>query len=396
MWIAKRNDKPRDVLAAVAALLGTLLVCGRAHAQAAEVLIHGGGKFSDALSPVWVVVPGSQPNTSQVLYRERFGETNWKSLSPIGKKTIAITNHSTDLVLLFEEENGTRTWARYAPVEGRGERLASGARLPKGTMRAIAGDRDSLWALAEPEGDPAATQPATRAATEPVEGPATRPVLPVLYHLDGNDWTAEAASLPEAIALGPDHVSMALVDRQPTVAVRAAPDAVRVFQYDPKAKAWAKGSHEVKLTGKLRDFKLLDLGRKPALWVWLDTDTGTVGRLLSITDANKSPPEFSLAPNPNLTPSIASLGPADVDFTVVAEEVWAVYRHPGLKKVALQRYQSNGSLAGQPAELNWAAPRRGQGGWLTVSVMAVLTLLILATLLRRKSATREDRADPDD
>jgi hypothetical protein len=130
--------------------------------------------------------------------------------------------------------------------------------------------------------------------------------------------------------------------------------------------------------------------------VWLDTDSGTVGRLLSITDANRSPPEFSLAPNPNLTPSIASLGPTDVDFTVVAEEIWAVYRHPGLKKFALQRYQTTGGLAGPPTELTWAAPRRGQENWLVMSVMAVLTLLILATLLRRKSATREDRADPDD
>src|SRR5687768_3898547 len=126
MWIAKRNDRPRGVLAAVAALVGTLAMCGGARGQAAEVLIHGGGKFNDSLSPVWVVMPGSQANTSQVLYREKFGEMNWKSLAPIGKKTVAITNHSTDLVLLFEEENGTRTWARYAPVEGRGERLASG------------------------------------------------------------------------------------------------------------------------------------------------------------------------------------------------------------------------------------------------------------------------------
>jgi hypothetical protein len=178
--------------------------------------------------------------------------------------------------------------------------------------------------------------------------------------------------------------------------VRAASDLIRVFQYDPKLKQWAKGAHEVKLAGKVRDFKLLDLGRKPALWVWLEADTGTVGRLMSITEASRSPPEFSLAPNPELTPSIASLGSSDVDFTVVAEEVWAAYRHPGTKKTALQRYQTTGSLAGQPTELAWTAPRRGQVEWVTVSVMAVLTLLILATLLRRKSATREDRADPDD
>jgi hypothetical protein len=320
----------------------------------------------------------------------------WRSLSPIARKTVAITNHSTDLVLLLEEENGARSWARYAPVEGRGERLASGALLPRGTLRAIAGDRHSLWALGESgeTGPEAATRAAT--ATAPATSPTTQSVRPVLYRLDGNEWVAEPAALPEPIALGPDHVSMALVNAQPTVALRAASDAIRVFQYDARQKEWTRPAHEVKLPGKVRDFKLLDLNGKPALWAWLEGDTGTVGRLLSIADASGSRPEFLLAPNPNLTPSIAALGAADVDFTVVAEEVWAVYRHPGLKKIALQRYQTNGGRAGEPMELGWTAPSKGHESWLTVSVMAVLTLLILATLLRRKSATREERADPDD
>lgn len=358
-----------------------------------RVFVHVAGSHSEQPNPVWVVAfdqKQGQPPSTRVLMREKFGDPKWRGLSRIAARPLGITSHNAELVLLLALGEGPsrRAWAWFSPsIDGRSERFTYGPKLPDSAdMLALAGDRRSLWALGRSYRNP--TAPSTAPVAVESDGkPATRPAnesAALLYLLSAGAWTAQPAPLPEPVTNDIRNISMAIVEGRPIVAVASAGGAVvRIYEYLHTGRTWKRLQTLDFKNGPTQVVKVVNVVGTPGVWVWVDTGAG-LGEIWTIDEQRVS-----------LSFPGVGLSPGDVDLTV-AEQVLAAYRAAD-GKLSSQRYEiKGGALAGTPQELTWNEPRRSEMNWITISVMAVLTALILSTLMRRRAATRDDRADPDD
>lgn len=366
-----------------------------------RVFAHVAGSHSDPPNPIWVVAfdqKQGQPPSTRVLMREEFGDPKWRALSRIPARPVGVTSHNAEMVLLMAlgDDDSRRAWAWFSPTsDGRGERFTYGPPLPgKAEMIALAGDRRHLWALGRSVGGSASstTRSASASATTPSRArastlPATRSAgasAAILHHLNAGEWVAQPAPLPEPVRDDLRGVSMAIVDGRPIVAVASARNTiVRVYAYERNARTWKLLQTLDLKGGPTQVVKVVNVAGTPGVWVWVDTAAG-LGEIWTVDD-QRVPLAF---------PGVG-LSPGDVDVTV-GEQVLVAYRTAD-GKLLNQRYElKGGTISGAPAELTYTDPHRPEMNWITISVMAVLTALILSTLMRRRAATRDERADPDD
>lgn len=380
------------------ALCLALLGCWRwalAADPAGRLLVHASERLSEQSCPVWVVAPGTKGQTTAILLREKFGTTEFRSLTAIEQRVVAISGYKGELVLLLQDRTGRRICALYSPGAG-AERFEYLPSLPdRQEYIALAGDRLSLWALGLGGGSSAAAGPAA-------------PPLPQLFQLVEGAWKAHSAPLPCAVPLFGDYLSMSMVDELPTVAVRTRAGAatrpvtrpatipveqpgdeiLRVYQYQRPAGQWKQLFDCPFPKLGLRDFRLLPLRNRPALWLW-PADASGISHLWT-SDSPEKPLDLPLP--------AANIDPADVDLGMTNDVLWMV--HAGKEKdrikPVLQRFDLDGKPVGNRVDLFWSPPRVNEVNWFWLVTMAGLTLLILMALLRRKQGTREDRADPED
>lgn len=344
-------------------------------AETRSVLAHGAGRVSEEINPVWVALieeKDKQPPETLVLLREQFGGSNWQQLPAVPTRTLAITSHSTELVMLLEN----RTWAWFSGSSV-SSRFSYGPALPdRARILDLAGDRKSLWALGR--FSPAATQPAS---TQPTTTPAESSAESVrIYSLAGSSWKTWPAELPEGQGARPLNVSLALIAEQPHVAVSSGDQYVRLHKFDPNAQTWSEVT-SFRLDAAPRQVKLLNSKERPVLWI--QTGEG-VGLLRS---GDRSTPLTLAGPAPS---------PQDLDLTVVGDQFRLYFRRDA--KLYEQRYTSEGAADGEPALVSWTRPQiQPPIHWLT-AVMAVMAVLLISSLLRRRNAARDQdqRQDEDD
>src|SRR5436190_1101575 len=238
-WMRPVRNRPN--LFHFAALL--LASCASiARCAEVDVLVHGAGRTSgpSPINPVWIANNITDPKDpagpgTQILYREKLGDTGWQEFSRIGFRAAEITSESSELVVV---KDNRISWAWFSG-SGNGIRFSYGPELPDHQkILAIAGDRKSLWAIGMPTAR--STQPTTQSAT-PATMPTTRPTGPLLHLFTPDGWLAQQSPWPSGISFDdPDQVSMAMVNENPTLAINKGDRFVQLIQFSKTSKQWEK------------------------------------------------------------------------------------------------------------------------------------------------------------
>jgi hypothetical protein len=368
-----------------------------------DLLVHAAGRYSDKISPVWVAMvekpaKEGQPEKTVVLSREEIGDKKWQQLPDTPARVVGLTNHGTELVVLLETKDGSAaggrrtTWAWFSTDRQLNSmRFSYGPSLPE-SMRLItlAGDRKALYALgmapadagtaSRPTSGAAAEKNAAAAATRPQP---VQPMQPVLFVLSGDKWTPMIADWPkEAAGSAADLASMHVIDNAPHVAVPAGPKALRIYRFERNPAGW-QSTDEVPIDGEVRFVKLLNSEERPALWV--QTAGEALGYLWSRKHKLAQQVQFA-GPKPNAE---------EVDVTV-SSDVRLFFKRDD--KPHEQHFGWDGAPSGQAAALDWTRPRADPSmNLLTTVFMTVLAVLLVSTLLRRRSMNRDDeRGEPEE
>jgi hypothetical protein len=275
-----------------------------------------------------------------------------------------------------------RGWAWFsADRQLISSRFSYGPPLPAGVrLLTMAGDVRSLYALGAPLAEAGTgTRPAT-GATRGATAPAGEVSQPTLFLLAGDKWTPLPADWPKEAAGGAeDLASLHVIADAPHLAVPVGQNVVRVYRFARDQGAWVQ-TDEVRVDAAPRFIKLMNSEDRPALWVQTDALGGLWSRKHPFAKI-----EFSGA-KPKAE---------EVDVTV-ASDVRLVFRREG--KPYEQHFNWDGSASGPATVLDWTRPRTDPTiNWITTAFMTVLAVLLVSTLLRRRSMSRDDdRPEPEE
>lgn len=371
--LTARNSRRLPPLFACLSL--SLLMAGAPAAaqEARRILAEGSGPVSPA-SPLWVV--RVEPNTpvSRVLVREKFGGSgskDWVQLPELAARIGDITTHGSEMVAVLDAGDQPVTqWAWFSL-----SRFSYGPKLGRDTrILAMAGDRRTLWALGEP-----ATPPAPILTTRPTTAPTTQPVRVVLHQLRGEKWVAQDAAWPADLPVdAAARFAMAVIAGKPTVAVPIGKSALQILQFD--AGKWVKLSRVSTAAQSPGYFKVIELEQRPGLWIQPAEPEDSIGRIWH--DGRFISLEWKDAPP----------RPENVAVTVAGDQIRVFYRQND--QLMEQRYRLSGERDGDAAAIKPVAlPGDDQMQWITIAIMAVLSVLILNTLLRRRTMPKDDERE---
>jgi uncharacterized RDD family membrane protein YckC len=325
------------------------------------------------------------PGKRTVVRLRGAGESErWKQLAELGKETSSLTHRGSELVVLLEDGD----W-RFVADSG----VRSGDQLPGGApIRALAGDRDTLWAVGLAPSAPvitsatAASLASSRPATAQVERPATHPAttrsasspLPtMLYRLDRGRWTP-VVELPTRLLplneIAPTNgLRMTVLDGRPLLAGRLHDGSIRVVQL-ADGHAWLdRGT--VRPTIATTRHELLAHGGRATLWAVGDVGAGEVYQL---ADRWQGPTPLKTEPplGPGLDRALAS-----------AFGRMRMLYVGGNGQLTEQSFNAEGVADGQPTQAKVQAlppdPRIAQ--FVQLGVMVLLMFVMLSTLRRRGS-----------
>ena len=357
-----------------------LLPLGTAEAPAAQeprrVMAEGSGPVSPG-SPLWLVLVDPNAPSTRVLVREQFGvKKDWVQLPGLPARVGHVTTHGSELVVVIDPPDHHATqWAWFSMArEPASYRYSYGPKLGRDTrILAMAGDRRTLWALGEP------AAPALLPSTRPATAPATQPAAPVLYQLKGETWIAQEAVWPADVPVGPAaRFSMAIIQNRPTLAVPAEDAFVQLMQFD--AGKWAKLARVKVQPNPPEHIKVLELDQRPALWIQPPAPQEGVGEIW--VDGKYFALEWK-----SETPR-----PENVSVTVAGDQIRVFYQQG--EQLLEQRYRLTGEREGEAIAIKPVILQgEDQMQWVTIAILAVLSVLILNTLLRRRTMPKDDERE---
>ena len=154
---------------------------------------------------------------------------------------------------------------------------------------------------------------------------------------------------------------------------------VRIYELNRYERNW-KHLHTVEVKPEPYHVKLFGIEDRPALWIQPQPGENRLGHVWT---ADRT---FPLG----FTDSGVLPSADDVDVTYAGDELRVVFRRD--KKLFEKRYTRLGDESGAPIEII-GTMRTGAPGfqWVTTAVMAVFTVLIISTLLRKRTAEREEQ-----
>ncbi len=385
-----------------------LLLFGFIHASAAcgegrDLFAHGGMRGEEAAG-FWVSrldTRDPKQDRSVFLERDRTNDNLWNELAQIPSRTALLTNDGAELVAVFAPIRGelfAREWAWISPARfSYGPVLARDARIA-----AMAGGK-GLWALGVSAAEPPVSRPATFPATRPAGMPLT------LYQLKG-EWQAVPGAWPDDLSvLEMSDVSMLLINETVFVAARTRRHTLRLLKYERNRwQAVAEVASNVKWTMLTdlekrepvgaevsqttppRHFKLLNLQGKPAIWIQPgDADADAAGMLWTSEGWC------------NLEMPHGKLRAVAMDAAIFRDQprlYYLVEERPNEQARLFEQVVTvEGKFVGKPQPIVYA---RKQGAaelnWVTITVMAVLTVVILNMVLRRRGEDSEERRGDGD
>lgn len=361
-------DKVRPWNRAAWVFLLTAVCAPWAWAEPRDVFLHS-QHISDQSSPIWIVtnVGADQERRTVVRVRQGFGETNWTQLPDIAAATVGVANQSSELVLMLAGSRQQPDWVWYSAAGGT-FRFSYGPQLPDGNrLVAMAGNARDLWALGVPE--QSATQPATRESTTM---PTTRPVDAGLrlFRMEKGKWQPLAVTWPADLRpLEMQDLSMSIIGGVPHAAVYSGRQQVRIIR--AAAEKWVDVA--IAPASKMVRFKLLNWGERPALWIVSEQSAGRVwasGKEVALAFAGPVP------------------APSQMDLTVANDQFRLAFLRDG--KLLEQQFNEAGAAVAEPAEpITNRVQTQPSIDWWTMVIMAVLTVFIISSLLRRRNADNE-------
>jgi hypothetical protein len=393
----------------ITGLLGALLARPAA-GEGRDLLVHGAAAGGEAPG-LWMcrVEPrDAKLERSVLIERDRTQEGLWSELTQIPSRIALLTNDDAELVVVMapaRAEAFARDWAWVSPT-----RFTYGPALPGGgRIAAMAGGAKGLWALGASAG--AAEPPTSRPATLPTTVPSTRPSGSglALYQFKGQ-WKAVPAAWPaELSVLGIGDVSMLALDDAVYVAARTRGNAIQVMKLDRDRWAmlelvipditWTmlKDVEKPETPRRLvkefkppRYFKLLSLLGKRAMWIQPgDAEVDPSGLLWT--------PESQCSIE--MPQSQGKIRAAAMDLVIVRDQPRLYYLSEDKTESKLneQAFNVNGKFVGKAQQIVYARKQSGtELNWITITVMAVLTIVILNLVLRRRSGEADEGRDADD
>jgi hypothetical protein len=177
---------------------------------------------------------------------------------------------------------------------------------------------------------------------------------------------------------------MAIIGERPTIAALGGDELIHVHQLEKNT--WVRVEKLKAEPAPPRHFKLLSLGDRAAVWCQGEKPEEAVGGIW-------------LRDNRYVKLSLSGPPPrwGDVDVTVVGDQIRLFFKRDG--RLLEQRYGFDGAPSGHANELR-PIKLRAEGqvdNWVMIAVMAIVTILILNVLMRRRTTTREDnRSDGDE
>jgi len=397
------RNKARVTLGWAGALLALVAGMARgASVDAPEVIIHGMGLWTERTAsgviernPVGIVDSLVGKAGTSIYFRQDFGKQEWQRLNRIQSQVIALSGFGGELVVLLK--NGT--WALDSPSRFSYGRQLPGEKAEDRKILAMAGDRNTLWALGKGSGGGAsasATAPSTRPLVKALTTLAamTRPGTPVLYQYMGDEWAAIDAAWPDDVKFSEGSLySMVVLGETgssasaPVVAIWSARGSlVQILKYSIREKAW-DWVDELKVEPRpLKGVKMLNLEGRPALWIRSADEDARAG-LGEIRVAQRS----ILIPFSGIVP-----GPGMVDVTIAGNVIWIALKSDG--KLMQQRFDLNGKpLDAKPTPVVWTDGGTGITlEWPTVVIMVAIAMMVFFNLFRRRAAREGGREEEDE
>ena len=272
-----------------------------------QILAHGENEW------FWIAqmeqtprVPNSLHTT--IYYRKLGQEKKWQLLARLPAQVASLGNQGALAGALLNDGSWELLYTDSSPVTMGG--------LPKGArIAALAGGRNSWWAIGVVQGGMAALPPATQPLSAATPWSATRPLAIaqaattrpqtqpardrlVLFNLSGNNWTPRA-EIPDEVPDVPS-VSLAFVDDAPCVADLDSGGALRVRHLD--SGRWVEDANLTDIP-HLAAFQLLSDATMRRLWV--EQEAGP-DRLYTFNGAHGRTP-IDLAPIPGSTAASRAL-----------------------------------------------------------------------------------------
>jgi hypothetical protein len=349
-----------------------------------ELLVHAGERYSEKISPIWVALvepplKEGQGERTVVLTREEIGDKKWQQLPEIPARVVGLTNHGSELVVMLEGKDRTlerRTWAWFSvDWTTRASRFSYGPPLPQSVkLVGLGGEERALYALG-------ILPPDVQAGKGAATTQSAQPARPRLFVLEGDKWAALEGAWPKEAAGAAELASLHVIAGVPHVAVPTGQETVRIYRFARDPGEWLE-VEAVKLEAEPRSVKLLDQDDRPALWV----QTDAAGMLWSRKH------ELGKVQLSGATPK------ADEVDATVSSDVRLFFQRDG--KAYEQHINWDGTATGQPVPVEWARPRSDPTlNLLTTVFMTVLAVLVVSTLLRRRSMARDeerDRSEPEE
>lgn len=364
-------------------MLIAILLPGGAQAQGKSDLVAHAS--DDTLWIAQIHPPQSKDAEESTTVRYRSTNTadqTWHELPEFLGRVVQMSHDGQSLVVLMASGEWDLLWPGGDSV---------GPSLPDHSkMLSIASDRDLLYAVGLPGGEPPATTnssdlsansdattvPTTAessAATAPTTQPRIATDKPILYDFEDGIWKA-IANCPASHATQPGDVSLSIVDRKPMLA-QLEPGAVAVYELNDN-KEWVL-QKKIALPAAPRMFKLLSDTQRPILWA----DTGEPGGTLYLGGSTWQKP---------ISLTLSSPVQHETDRTVAeAAGNIRLFIADTTGKIFEQRYDSNGQRQGNIATLEAPEPSSPDfmDTWPMMLLMAALAFLMLSSIRRQDSAT---------
>ncbi len=283
------------------------------------------------------------------------GDARWTRIAQIGSRVVSLANRGTQLAALLDSGDWMMLWDGGNST---GVLPRDGAKL-----LLLAGDGDTLWAIASAGGG---SRPATAAATQPATTMSAETRL--LYRLDRGQWT-RLSELPDS-AQQARLLSLAVFDREPTLAALSADGQIRSFNWMVADDTW-EAARSIRADANAVSMKLLSGLSRPVLWL-ADKNGDSV---IFLRDTEWSGPTKLALPND-------AHGAAAYDAVVAGQNI----RLLALIKDRVNEYSfsADGALRGRtevPAPA--VPPEERQFHWLSALAAAMLMIVLLNSIRHR-------------
>jgi uncharacterized RDD family membrane protein YckC len=304
-----------------------------------------------------------------IITRKLHKDTRWRKLATLSGRVVSVAACGEDAKILLDTGDWMTIWddgQAFGPP-ARGVRLIT-----------LAADHDDLWAVGVTTPTPTPTPTTTTdaiAATAPAAPstvPATMagsttqpdawPATPAVYRFNGAHWSRIIALPAEVRTKDSASLSLAIIDSQPVLATRNAPNGIRVWTGEDGH--WS-APEDVHPSRPVINFDVLNAGLPATTWF----TAGGPGLLSNAAGDRTLGPDGQAENDPR---SATRAAEAIRVFSASGDHLYE------------QKYEPDGTAMDKPAELaiDLTGPDSQVQNWLAPTLTVIVTMLLFGAARR--------------